>query len=99
MRCINKNWYYSDKAIALIEEYLQKFPHIFEALNDDNDGILYELDLQKRANNNAAYVKEVMKWLRGLPHFKVGQQPTGMKRLTDAAIQEVIKAVEDTVSI
>ncbi|KAF9269154.1 hypothetical protein L218DRAFT_851419 [Marasmius fiardii PR-910] len=65
-----RHWEYSQKALALIREYIQRFPEVFDALEADGNG--KNGDMMVRADsffdggsqNPDAKVKEVKAWLK-----------------------------------
>lgn len=88
-------WLLSDKAIYVVKQYMEKFPHIFQLLNCMER--LYVSDFNENNNGGLEYLSEVRKWLDAQPYQKEAKKPVAMKHLSESAITEVKKAVEDAV--
>lgn len=96
---INNRFLYSQQAIDLVKQYLDKFPRVFELVASNSKGLSIS-DLAENNNTNGLeYLAEIRQWLGTLPHFKETQTPNGSMHLSEDAINEVVKAVNDAVSI
>jgi 5'-3' exoribonuclease 1 len=82
-------WLYSEKVVALVQEYYSKFPAVFEALGRKQGGndIFFESDLFREATT----LPELTKWLATLPHQKAERRQIGSEAL-EAEVVEAVKA-------
>lgn len=89
-------WLLSEKAIDVIKQYMERFPRVFELL--DLMERLYVSDFNENNNDNGLEnLLHVQKWLEMQPYHKEAKISVEMKELSDTAIAEVKKAVEDAV--
>lgn len=90
---------YSQRAIDLVQEYLSKFPRVFELLASDDK--LYTISHFEENNNRNGleYLTEIRDWLATLQHFKETKKPVGSLQLSDVAINDVQNAVDAAVSL
>lgn len=90
---------YSQKAIDLVQLYLNKFPRIFELLTTSEQNALSISDFEEDNNNQNGleYLGEILEWLKTLPHFKEPIQPMEFKRLSDNAVNNVQESVDKVV--
>lgn len=96
---VDNNWVYSSKAFALVEEYLQKFPFVFQVLNEDKEfGVYQASDFAENNNDANGYLNQLVEWLHSLPHFKLKPESLDMKYLTVAAMDEVTNEIDRAVS-
>lgn len=97
---IGKHFVYSQKAIDLVQQYLNKFPRVFELLsgNDENGISISDFDENNNENNALEYLAEVRRWLQELPYWKTAKKPVDIMCLSYGARDHVLKAVNDSVS-
>lgn len=58
-------WLYSEKAINLMSQYMQKFPALFLLINSQNDKVYDEKSYRSfRAKNDDSTVNDIVDWLR-----------------------------------
>lgn len=88
-------WLFSEKAIDVVKQYMEKFPHVFELLNCMDR--LYVTDFNENNNGGQEYLSQVRQWLEVQPYQKEAKKPVAMKQLSESAIAEVKRAVEDAV--
>lgn len=105
-RCDGKVWLYSQKTVDLVQEYVLKFPKIFEALNHqgrDQGDYLFESDLAADPQNadgdeaedhSAKPLTQITRWLKEQPHTKALRRSVGSESLNHKTIQCVVEAVE-----
>lgn len=94
-KCDGNMWLLSDKAIDVVKQYMEKFPHIFDLLNLMER--LYVSDFDENNNDGLEYLSHVRKWLEIQPYQKETKIPVAMKQLSESAIAEVKRAVEEAV--
>lgn len=85
-------WLLSDKAIDIVKQYMERFPHVFKLLNCMER--LYVSDFNENNNSGLEYLSQVRKWLESQPYQKETKKPVAMKQLSESAVVEVKKAVE-----
>lgn len=88
-------WLFSEKAIDVVKQYMEKFPLVFELLNCMER--LYVTDFKENNNGGLEYLSQVRQWLEVQPYKKEAKKPVAMKQLSESAIAEVKRAVEDAV--
>lgn len=101
MRNIGSKFIYSQQAIDLVQQYMEKFPRVFELLNStqsQSTGAIFISDFDENNNRNGLeYVGEIRKWLQSLPYYKAGLKPVDLSRLSEDAIKDVGKAIQNAV--
>lgn len=86
-------------AIDVVQQYMDKFPRVFEVLSTSNAPALCISDFDENNNQNGLeYIGEIRQWLQSLPYYKVGLKPVDLSRLSADAVKDVQTAVEDAVS-
>lgn len=85
-------WLLSDKAIDVVKQYMETFPHVFQLLNSMER--MYVSDFNQNNNDGLEYLSQVRKWLEIQPYQKEAKKPVAMKQLSESAIAEVKKAVQ-----
>lgn len=91
------NWMYSPQVIKVVQDYVEKFPDLFQALSrrsaSSND-VFFELDLfPTRAGQN--YVEEIAKWVKEQPHYKSERRTCGDVMIEKETLVEVMKSVNE----
>lgn len=94
-----KQFLYSQRAIDLVQKYMDKFPRIFQLINSSEASLITISDLQQNDNNlpPLEYLAEIRNWLQSLPHFKASRKPLDMMQLSDDALKHVHDAIQATV--
>lgn len=94
-----KQFLYSQLAIDLVQQYIGKFPRIFDLINSPDSSVIALSDLEENNNNQRPldYLAEIQAWLRTLPHFKASRTPLDYMRFSDDALKHVHDAVQVTV--
>lgn len=88
---------YSQKAIDLVQQYMNTFPRVFEVLS--TSGELEISDFEENNNQNGLdYLGDIRQWLKTLPHFKEVIRSVDLMQLTDEAITDVKAAIDKIVS-
>ncbi|CAH1395383.1 unnamed protein product [Nezara viridula] len=86
-------WYYSEKTIALLDEYMAKFPELFEKLQTmKNEGDMF-LSKDVFPDNTDEKVSEIRTWLKAQAHTSAERRPSGSQILTPEAMKEIEKRV------
>ncbi|XP_066903342.1 5'-3' exoribonuclease 1 [Halyomorpha halys] len=86
-------WYYSEKTIALLDEYMDKFPELFEKLHSTkSDGDMY-LNKDIFPDNTDEKMSEIRTWLKAQSHSSAERRPSGSLLLTSEAMKEIEKRV------
>lgn len=86
---IRKHWEYSQECVAIIAEYVQKFPEILAAIQSTakkNKAMnsLYDIypDLTKKEKNEAiARLRKILTWIENLPVSKLPYVEMGFDTL------------------
>lgn len=101
MKNIGTKFIYSQQAIDLVQQYMDKFPRVFELLSTQSDnGVISISDFDENNNRNGVKcVGEIRQWLQSLPYYRAGLKPVDLSRLSDDAIKEVEKAIQNAVRI
>lgn len=98
MKNIGTKFVYSQQAIDVVQQYMDKFPRVFELLSTSQAGLIPISDFNENNNQNALeYIGEIRQWLQSLPYYKGGLKAVDMSRLSEDAIKYVQKAVNDAV--
>ncbi|CAH1774576.1 unnamed protein product [Owenia fusiformis] len=84
-------WLYSTKALKIIQEYIEKFPELFEhfSQNQTHNDNYYEEDVF--GSNSKARINDLSNFLKQLPSFNSARAAHGSDSLDDL----VIKAIEE----
>lgn len=86
-------WYYSQKTIDLVKEYVQKFPRIFQIMNSTNT--ISSTDFaENNRENGKTYVDNIKKWISEQSHLKLSKRKTSTKSVSQSTIQEIIAVVD-----
>lgn len=97
VKSVGNFWVFSKDAVELVENYMKKFPRVFEVLASNENGLAVS-DFDENNNNNGLdYLTEVCKWLKEQPHYGHAKKPANFVRMSDSAIQEMKLAVEQAV--
>lgn len=100
---VGKQFVYSVSAIGLVQQYMDKFPRVFELLSggddDEKKGILIS-DFNENNNEGSGleYLSQVLKWLQGLPHSKIPKRTVDLMQFSDNACTYIKKAIDASVS-
>lgn len=95
---VGSKFIYSQKAIDVVQQYMDKFPRVFELLSTSEAPALCISDFEENNNQNGMEcIGEIRQWLQSLPHYKVGLKPIDLTRLSEDAVKDVQKAVDDAV--
>lgn len=94
-----KQFLYSQLAIDLIQQYMDKFPLIIELINSSDGNVLLVSDFERNQNNQSAleYLAEICNWLQSLPHSNATRTPLDVIQFSDDALKHVYGAIRDTV--
>lgn len=95
-------WLYSQKATASVEAYMEKYPKLFEALNQkigNNDAILFESEIfdkgQESDSEETSSLNKLAKWLKEQPHNKAVRRCYGTDSLEKNTVEAIMSAVEE----
>ncbi|CAG0878937.1 unnamed protein product [Darwinula stevensoni] len=87
-------WLYSSQAIAVIKDYLEAFPDLFEFLADNTgNDIFFASDIFPTDVHGMERVKEIVRWLKEQPSSSAPRRKCGSRAL-DA---KVVAAIEEKV--
>lgn len=97
---IGNQFVYSQQAIDLVQQYIDKFPRVFEILNasNQNDTTISEFDANNNETNGLKYLGEVRKWLQELPYWKKQRRTNDLMQLSYASRKHILQAVDKSVS-
>lgn len=91
-----KQFVYSQSTIDLVQQYMDKFPRVFELLNSSQSMRLSEFGHSDK--NAREYLTEIQTWLQSLPHNKERRTSVEAMHLSSDAIKHVQRATHATVS-
>ncbi|XP_054727908.1 5'-3' exoribonuclease 1 isoform X2 [Anastrepha obliqua] len=94
-RRISNQWYYTSKAIALIQAYFEKFPMVFEYLSrsSDRNEFCFEEDLFP-GEVGEHKMDEIVTWLKSQEHVQADRRSCGSQSMGKEAVQSVLDAIE-----
>lgn len=93
-----KQFLYSQSAIDLIQQYMTKFPRVFELISSSEAKTISVSDFEGINGQPALeYLAEIRKWLYELPHFKTERKPMDAMRLSTEAVKNVQEAIDNAV--
>ncbi|XP_034254731.1 5'-3' exoribonuclease 1 [Thrips palmi] len=85
----NNMWLYSRKAIALIREYVEKFPEVFEHLcRKTSDDVYDDKDIYP-GEDSAEKVSALSKWLKEIPTASLERQSCGAEVLEEEVVTQL----------
>lgn len=101
-RCEGRNWLYSQKTVDLVQQYVLKFPKVFELLNKQGKtDFIFESDLGECSaddgnseENSKKPLTRITNWLKDLPHNKALRRSVGSASLNRSAIEKLVEALE-----
>lgn len=96
-RTTDSNWYYSDRALTDIGEYMRMFPDLFQYLgtSDNVSHDMYQVeDVFLDYARGVERLTELANWLKELPCSKAPRQTCGMQSLDEELVKALEKAVE-----
>ncbi|XP_055845347.1 5'-3' exoribonuclease 1 [Episyrphus balteatus] len=93
----DNSWYFSPKAITLIQEYNKMFPTVIQYLiqtsSSSNYEFCYESDIfPNKVGQNC--VNEIVQWLNEQEFSKAERVPCGTKTLEKEAVEKIIESIE-----
>ncbi|XP_067640646.1 5'-3' exoribonuclease 1 isoform X2 [Eurosta solidaginis] len=94
-RRINGQWYYSSKAILLIQEYYKLFPVVFDYLSRSSERaeFCFEEDLFPEEVGEHK-VDEIITWIKSQGHMHADRRSCGSQSMEKEAVQGVLDAIE-----
>ncbi|XP_018800269.1 PREDICTED: 5'-3' exoribonuclease 1 [Bactrocera latifrons] len=94
-RRINNQWYYSSKAMSLIQEYYLKYPMVFDFLSrsSDRNEFCFEEDLFPKEVGERK-LDEIITWLKSQDHVKADRRLCGSQTMEKEAVESVLDAIE-----
>ena len=87
------SWEYSMRAIALLAEYKNTYPLLFEKLKELGYGSKYNAEMLFGPNGKAT-AEEIHKWIEGQPFSKVPRAPFSTNSMSKDAIKAVERAAD-----
>lgn len=85
-------WSYSQAATDLVNEYLQRFPHLAEVLNSSD--IFVSDFAPNHLTGGKQYTNEILRWLAQHPKVIEARTKVAGKALTHAIIEKIAAAVD-----
>ncbi|XP_067006470.2 5'-3' exoribonuclease 1 [Anabrus simplex] len=88
-------WYYSSKAVDLVQDYIKKFPELFDYLNyHTGNDVFYESDIfpDKPEEDNIAAITS---WMKEQPYYSVERNACGAEILEPEVVQEIENIVDN----
>ncbi|XP_022244143.1 5'-3' exoribonuclease 1-like, partial [Limulus polyphemus] len=92
-RKIDNIWFYSEKAVEVMKEYIEKFPILFERIVSYIQQDVIHVDDLFPEENGRDLIHQISAWLKSLPCSKVERQKCGAEVLDEP----VVKAIEELV--
>ncbi|XP_036318531.1 5'-3' exoribonuclease 1 isoform X1 [Rhagoletis pomonella] len=94
-RRINNQWFYSTKAISLVQAYFEKFPMVFDYLSrsSERNEFCFEEDLFPEEVGEHK-VDEIITWLNSQEHMQADRRSCGSQTMEKEAVQGVLDAIE-----
>ncbi|XP_036218346.2 5'-3' exoribonuclease 1 [Bactrocera oleae] len=94
-RRINNQWYYSSKAITLIQEYYINYPMVFDYLSrsSERNEFCFEEDLFPDEVGEHK-LDEIITWLKSQDHVKADRRLCGSQTMEKEAVESVLDAIE-----
>ncbi|XP_055915539.1 5'-3' exoribonuclease 1 [Eupeodes corollae] len=93
----DNSWYFSQKAVTLIQEYNKKFPmvirYLLQTCSSSNYDFCYESDLFPNKVGEKC-VDEIVNWLNEQEFSKAERVPCGTKSVEKEAVEKVIESIE-----
>ncbi|KAL1116455.1 hypothetical protein AAG570_004928 [Ranatra chinensis] len=84
----NNQWFYSEECIKIVREYMEKFPKVFEYLNNNTgDDIFFKEDVF--TSNATEQLKEISSWLKEQSHYAAERRHVGAEMIESEAIAEL----------
>lgn len=100
VKSIGQVFIYSQKAIDLVSEYLQRFPRLFIILSRHDSSLPLCVDqFDDGSTSGVDYIKNVTDWLAGLPCSHSQLTNTNTMNLSVEAYDDVKRAVQESVRI
>jgi 5'-3' exoribonuclease 1 len=98
-RKTNGGWEYSQAAIALIQQYMIKFPEFIAALNNNPKGDMLDATTIFRgdAANAAAKIAEIKAWLKEIESKNFDKVPLEAEQLDSEVVLQIEKAADNEV--
>lgn len=102
-RCDERQWMFSQKTVDLVQEYMLKFPKVFELMNQHRaqSDFLFESELEdgggedgNTEEDTAKPLVKITRWMKEQPHNKALRRSVGSASLNRPAIQCIVDAVE-----
>lgn len=99
MKQNGKQFVYSQLAIDLVQQYMDKFPRVFKLLNSSELRTIRVSDFDNNGKQSALdHLNEIRNWLQSLPISKAKRTSLESMQLSSNAIKNVHFAVHTTVS-
>lgn len=89
-------WMFTAKALSVLEEYRQRFPEIFAALQKSHDGRLDQNSLYGKQGGKK--VQEIKSWIRSTGISKLPRAPTSYHTFTVGQIGALQGAVDEVMN-
>lgn len=92
---VDGQWFFSSKALALIQAYCSQFPLVIEYLSrySERSEEIYADDIFPGATAQKKIV-EITAWLKQQDHVKAEKVPWGSKTLKKEAVEGILCAIE-----
>ncbi|XP_021920765.1 5'-3' exoribonuclease 1 isoform X2 [Zootermopsis nevadensis] len=90
-------WQYSNKAVDLVQKYMEQFPVLFEHLakHTGND-VFYESDVLSPVNEGGvSCLTAITDWLKEQPYTKIERQVCGSEIVEAELVQAIEKEVDE----
>ncbi|KAB0798453.1 hypothetical protein PPYR_09446 [Photinus pyralis] len=87
-------WYYSEKAVELVGEYMARFPKVFEYLNFHAGKDVYEEHKMFPTGDVKEQIREITTWIKQQPYYSIERQVTGSSIIDPEAVKLLEKVVD-----
>lgn len=88
-----KKWFYTERVVTLIKDYMRNFPEVFHFLKDHSSDDIYLRD-EVFPNQGAERVNEIVNWLKEQPHSKAEVRPCGAAVVDETIVKLIEHAVD-----
>ncbi|RZC39325.1 5'-3' exoribonuclease 1 like, partial [Asbolus verrucosus] len=88
-------WFYTNKAVTLVREYIEKFPEVFRHLSENNADEIVADEMFGENDESDEKVKIIQNWLKTLPTHNIERRVCGSSVLEPEVIAAIEKIVDE----
>uniref|UniRef100_A0A1L8DX97 5'-3' exoribonuclease 1 n=2 Tax=Nyssomyia neivai TaxID=330878 RepID=A0A1L8DX97_9DIPT len=94
MKKIQGYWYYSPGVVAIVSDYLNKFPILFTLLANRRDGEIFEEDLRPE-ELDGSILEQMVTFVKTQPHYNIERQQIGSQFIERDIMEEILEVVKE----